>query len=220
MKCFEVKPLLSPYLDGMLTGNQMLALGQHFEHCDKCQREYELLRKTQQLLSKVGRCKAPDDLALKLRLAISRETARSRESYLRGLWIGLQNAIQGFMFPATAGLVSAVAMFALLMGFFALPLRAGSDVPIMLNTAPQLEQLEFSNSLSSIKDDSLVIEAYVGSNGRVQDYRLLSNPEQYKDLPSQLKNVLIFTRFRPATFMGRPTAGTAVLSFSQIRVKG
>lgn len=220
MNCTQTKSLLSPYLDGMVTGRQMLDLTRHFEACENCRREYELLRQTQQLLTKIGRRKAPEDLALKLRLAISREAARARQPYSHGLWIRVENAIQGFMVPATAGLISAVAIFAFLMGFLALPLRAGSDVPILLNTAPQLEQSGFSTALGEIKDDSLVIEAYVDSNGRVQDYRVLSNPQQPKELPTQLKNVLIFTTFRPATFMGIPTAGTAVLSFSKISVKG
>jgi hypothetical protein len=220
MKCSQAKSLLSPYLDGMVTGAQMLALSEHFESCAGCLREYQSLRQTQQLLTTVGRRKAPDDLGLKLRLAISREAARSRRDYFQGWWIRLENSIQAFMVPATAGLVSAVVIFGFLMGFLALPLQAGSDVPLVLNTAPQLEQSAFSNALGEIKDDSLVIEAYVDSNGRVQDYRVLSNPQQPKELPSQVKNVLIFTTFRPATFMGRPTAGTAVLSFSKISVRG
>ena len=220
MNCSHVQLLLSPYLDGVLTGSQMLKLNGHLETCEDCSHEYQLLRQTQQLLTAVGRRKAPDDLALKLRLAISREVARSREPFLYSLWVRLENAIQGFMVPATAGLASAVVMFVFLMGFLALPLRAGSDVPILLNTAPQLEHSEFSNSLTEIKDDSVVIEAYVDSNGRVQDYRVLSNPQEPKELPPLLKNVLIFTTFRPATFMGRPTNGTAVLSFSKISVKG
>ena len=65
-----------------------------------------------------------------------------------------------------------------------------------------------------------MIEAYVDANGRVQDYRVLSNPDTNKELPSQVKNMLIFTTFRPAMSMGRPTSGTAVLSFSRVSVKG
>jgi hypothetical protein len=220
MKCSQAKSLLSPYLDGMVTGAQMLALSEHFENCAGCFREYQSLRQTQQLLTRVGRRKVPADLGLKLRLAISREAARSPRAYFDGWWIRLENSIQAFMVPATAGLISAVVIFGFLMGVLALPLQAGSDVPLVLNTAPQLEQSAFSNALGEIKDDSLVIEAYVDSNGRVQDYRVLSNPQQPKELPSQVKNVLIFTTFRPATFMGRPTAGTAVLSFSKISVRG
>src|SRR5580698_6000351 len=190
MKCFEAKSMFSPYLDGAVTGAEMQALSRHLEACGDCQREYVSLRQTQQLLTKVGRRKAPDDLSLKLRLAISREVAQTRRSYFHDLWIRVENAIQGFMVPATAGLLTAVVIFGFLMGFLALPLQAdNSDVPTMLTTAPVLQQSAFGTALDSIKDDSLVIEAYVDSNGRVQDYRVLSNPQQdNKDLPSPVKN--------------------------------
>jgi hypothetical protein len=220
MNCSEAKSMFSPYLDGAVTGTEMLALTRHFDACANCQREYVSLRRTQQLLSSVGRRKAPADLSLKLRLAISREVARSQRPYFHGLRIRLENAVQGLMVPATAGLVTAVVIFGFLMGFFALPLQAGNpDVPLMMNTAPQLQQSAFGTPLDSISDDSLVIEAYVDSNGRVQDYRVLSSPDA-KGLPPQVKNMLIFTTFRPATSMGQPTSGRAVLSFSKISVKG
>jgi hypothetical protein len=90
----------------------------------------------------------------------------------------------------------------------------------MLYTAPQLQQSAFGAALDSINDDSLVIEAYVDSRGRVEDYRILSNPKDATALLPQVKNMLIFTTFRPATSMGRPTTGRAVLSFSKISVKG
>ena len=90
----------------------------------------------------------------------------------------LQNALNLFMVPATAGLVAAVVIFVVLMGFMA-PLQAdNSDVPLMLHTGPQLQQSAFGSALDSINDDSLVIEAYVDSKGRVQDYRILSNSKE------------------------------------------
>jgi hypothetical protein len=221
MKCAEAKSKFSPYLDGAVAGTEMLALTQHLESCGDCQRGYASLRQTQQLLAKVGRRKAPEDLNLKLRLAISREAAQSRRPRFHDLGVRIENAIHGFMVPATAGLLTAVVTFGFLMGFVALPLQADNpDVPLMLNTAPQLQQSAFGTALESISGDSLVIEAYVDSNGRVQDYRVLSNPQEQKDLPSQVKNMLIFTTFRPATSMGQPTPGRAVLSFSKISVKG
>ena len=223
MNCTEAKPMFSPYLDGEVTGAEMLAISEHLEECAGCHREYVSLGRTQQLLANVGRRKAPEDLSLKLRLAISREVARSRRPYFHDVGIRIENTINGFMVPATAGLVTAVVIFGFLMGFLALPLQAdNADVPLMLNTAPQLQQSAFGTALDSIKDDSLVIEAIVDSNGRVQDYRVLSNPqdEAQRDLPPQVKNMLIFTTFRPATSMGQPTSGRAVLSFSKISVKG
>jgi len=220
MTCTQVKLLLSSYLDGAMTGKMTLSLTGHVNACESCQQEYLALRQTQRLLATAGRRKAPADLALKLRLAISREAARSRQSTLAGAWVRFENAVSGFMVPATVGLLTAVVIFGSLMGFLALPLSAGNDVPLMLNTAPQLEASAFGTAVDSIKGDSLVIEAYVDANGRVQDYRVLSNPEATKELPPQVKNMLIFTTFRPATSMGRPTAGTAVLSFSRVSVKG
>jgi len=64
------------------------------------------------------------------------------------------------------------------------------------------------------------VEAYVDSNGRVQDFKILSSPGDTKDLTPELKNMLIFTTFKPATAFGQPTSGTAILSFSNIQVKG
>lgn len=222
MNCAEAKKMFSPYLDGQVSGAQMRALGRHIEACVRCEQEYTGLRQTQQLLSGLGPKKAPADLALKLRVAISREIAQSRRPRFQGALVRFENALNAFMVPATAGLVSAVVIFGLLLGFFALPgqLQASSDVPLLLYTAPQLEQSSFGSSFSSIGDDSVVIEAYVDANGRVQDYRILSEPDGDAGLLPKVKNMLIFTTFRPATSMGRPTAGTAVISFSKINVKG
>ena len=158
-----------------------------------------------------------------MRVAISREAAQKRRSRFEGVLVRFENALNAFMVPATAGLVSAVLIFGLLLGFIALPsqLQASSgDVPLMLYTAPQLEQSVFGTSLGSIGEDSVVIEAYVDANGRVQDYRILSESEDAKAVLPQVKNLLIFTTFRPALSMGRPTAGRAVISFSKISVRG
>jgi anti-sigma factor RsiW len=89
----------------------MLALTRHLDTCGRCQQEYVSLRRTQQLLMNVARRKAPADLSLKLRLAISREVSRSRRPYFHDLGIRVENAIRGFMVPATAGLAAAVVIF-------------------------------------------------------------------------------------------------------------
>jgi hypothetical protein len=224
MTCAQAKPLFSPYLDGAVTGKQMHDLSCHLESCDHCREQYVSLRRTQQLLARVGPRKATADLALKLQVAISQEVAQSRRRYLDGVQVRWQNALNVFMVPATAGLSAAVVIFVVLMGFMA-PLQAdNSDVPLMLHTAPQLQQSAFGSALDSINDDSLVIEAYVDSKGRVQDYRILSNSKEDDPLLPQLKkNMLIFTTFttfRPALSMGRPTTGRAILSFSRVSVKG
>jgi Putative zinc-finger len=220
MTCAQAKSMLSAYLDGAITGKQMFSLGRHLEDCGSCEQQYQSLRRTQQLLANVGRAKAPEDLSLKLRLAISREVARARQPYFGNLALRIENSLRGFMVPATAGVVATIAIFALLTGFIT-PVQAdSSDVPLLLSTKPELQESSFGMTMGAINQDSLVIEAYVNANGRVTDYRILSDPDKLKDLPHPIKNMLIFTTFRPATSMGMPRAGRAILSFSKISVKG
>jgi hypothetical protein len=223
LECPQAKRLFSPYLDGAVTGSQMLALQRHLSECATCNGEYQGLRRTQQLLVNMRRPKVPADLGLKLRLAISRETEAAKRGRLEGVKVRLENAFEAFMVPATAGFLSALIIFGIAMVYFVAPssLQAGNDVPlVMVNTAPQLQQSAFGMTLDTIDADSLVIEAYVDANGRVQDYRILSDTQESKEVLPQVKRMLIFTTFRPALSMGRPTPSRAVLSFSKISVKG
>jgi len=226
MKCAQYKELFSPYLDGHVSGAEMFALTEHLKGCASCAREYAEVQRTLQLIVKMNKAKAPADLPLRLRLAISRESTQARRRRFEGAMVRLSNGLNAFMVPATAGVLSAVLTFGLLLGFFALPQQleaSSSDVPLMFYTGPQLEQSAFGTSIGSmgsIGDDSVVIEALVDANGRVEDYRILSQPDDAKAVMSQVKNLLIFTTFHPALSMGRPTAGRAVISFSKISVKG
>src|SRR5215467_15102661 len=108
LQCPEAKQLFSPYLDGAVTGTEMLALQNHMSGCQGCKQEYQALRRTQQLLTGVERPKVPADLGLKLRLAISREAAQARRPPFEGLLVRLENALGAFMVPAMAGFLSAL----------------------------------------------------------------------------------------------------------------
>jgi hypothetical protein len=220
MNCSQARSLFSPYLDGVLNGRQMRDLGNHLAQCAACSHESALLADTQRAVSSLGRHPAPPELALQLRVALSQEAARARGHSFAGLQVRLENALNAFMVPATAGVLSAIVFFGLLIGLFALPVQANNDVPTMLYTPPVLAQSPFSNGMERINADSIVVEAYIDANGRVQDYRILSAPNEANEIRPQLENMLIFTTFRPATAFGQPTSGRAVLSFSKINVTG
>jgi Putative zinc-finger len=224
MKCAEYKRLLSPYLDGQVSGAEMFALQNHMKECASCAREYAEVQRTLQLVIALNKAKAkaPADLPLRLRLAISRESAPARRRRFEGAMVRLSNAIHAFMVPATAGALTAVLIFGILLGFFALPqqLRASADVPLMLYIGPQLKQSVFGTSLGTVGEDSVVIEAYIDVNGRVQDYRILSESDDAKAELPEVKNLLIFTTFSPALSMGVPIPSRAVISFSKISVRG
>lgn len=223
LTCAEAGEWLSPYLDGAVTGTEMHRLQRHLTECSRCTGEFQSLRSTQRLLSEMPGVSHPADLGLKLRLAISREAALARRGRYEGMRVRLEDTLRAFMVPATAGLVCALLIFGLVTAILAMPgpLQANTeDVPLVLNTGPELQQSVFSTSLSSMDADSLVIEAYVDQNGRIQDYKILSDSSASQQLLPEVKRMLIFTTFRPAMSMGHPISSRAVLSFAKINVRG
>ncbi len=222
MNCTDARSWFSSYLDGALTGGQMQRLSEHLENCPGCAAEYAELRRTQHLVAALGRKRAPADLALKLRVAISREAAQRRQRVWNRWSVRIEDAVNGFMLPATAGLVSAVIFFGVMIGFFALPSSvsaADQEVPIFY-TPPQLATVPVESGIANAIPESVVVETLVDAQGRVQDYRIISGPKDASRYTTQLDNVMIFTTFRPATSFGRPTMGRAVVSFAKINVKG
>jgi hypothetical protein len=213
---------MSSYLDGAVTRDQWAQIGEHLETCVQCSTQYESLRETQKLIGSLGRKLAPPAVALRVRVALSQELANARHHRWEALLVRWRNAFDAVMVPATAGLITTIIIFGLLISFLYYPaqLSAANDVPTAFYTPPELRfaPLELATGVSNT--DALIVEAYVDANGRVQDYRILSGPDDMKSLPPDLKNVLIFTTFRPATSFGRPTSSRAILSFSKIQVKG
>lgn len=222
MNCTETRSLLSLYLDGAVTGRQMGDIGQHLQECSSCKTHYVLLKQTQGVVAQLKRS-APPDLGLRIRVALSHEIARQKRPMFRDIIARMDEALKGVMVPATAGALSAIIFFALLIGFFAMPQPAqarSNDVPTMLYTQPELTFSPFGWQASNIEADSIVVDVSVGANGRVQDYRIISGPSNSAEMMTQLNSMLIFTQFRPATSFGQPVAGRAVLSFAKVNVKG
>jgi hypothetical protein len=225
MTCSEARLLISPYLDGVVPSQQMREFSEHMKDCRACAQEYRMLRMTQNAVAGLGRKALPPELGLRLRVMVSQEAALRRRPVWAALQLRLEHALRAFMVPATAGALSAIVIFGLLIGMFALPapLRASNDdVPTKLYTPPQLVLSPFAGSFSSDSDDAVVIEALVDEDGRVQDYRIISAPASFvrEKMVSRLENMLIFTVFQPARAFGRPTSGRAIISFSRISVQG
>ena len=221
MTCSVAKGLMSSYLDGAVTRGQLTHMNEHLRDCVECAARFASVQRMQSVVGSLGRKVAPPDLNLKLRVAISQEIANSRRSRWDRLRVHWENAFNATMVPATAGVVTTLIIIGLLISFlYPAQVRAANDVPTMLYTPAQLQSAPFELSMGAANEDSLVVEAYVGPDGRVQDYRILSAPEDAAAVLPQLKNMLIFATFQPATAFGQPTASRVVLTFSKVLVKG
>ena len=54
MNCHRVSSLISAYIDGELTGVEMLEIRRHFDDCQSCSLQYESLRETKQMLARLS----------------------------------------------------------------------------------------------------------------------------------------------------------------------
>jgi len=221
MTCSAAKGLMSSYLDGAVTRRQMAQMDEHLRTCLECATRFASVQQTQSLVASLGRKPAPPELALKLRVALSQELANSHRSQWERMQVRWENAFNAIMVPATAGALATLIVFGMLISvLWPAQVRASNDVPTMLYTPPELKSTPFELTMGVANADSLVVEAYVGADGRVLDYRILSAPEDAEAVLPQLKNMLIFATFRPATAFGQPTSSRVVLTFSRVQVKG
>jgi hypothetical protein len=219
MRCTEARPLFSSYLDRAVSGTEMHEISRHLEQCADCQKEYVLLENTRSLISSLGRRQPPSDLALKIRVAISGTRARNSLSLFQRGVLRLENTFQGFMFPATAGVLSAVIFFGVLIVLLVpAQVSANDDVPSTFYTPPRLQVSEYPENQLSL-DSPVVIETYVDTTGRVESFRIISGRDD-EEVKAQLNRALLFTIFVPAQSFGRPVPGKAIMSFSHINVKG
>jgi Putative zinc-finger len=222
--CKKIQSSFSAYLDGAVNGRQMQQIAQHLETCTGCASEFTALRAMQLSLSALGPAKAPADLGLKLRLAISHERANKQSSWLDALSLKWDNTVRPMLVQVSAGFAGAVILIGgigLLLGMVAAPEPVmANDEPLGAMTAPHyLYSTVDPSAIVSDHDSVIVVEAMVDAKGRVYDYHIVSGPED-QAVNTQVVNQLLVSVFQPASVFGAPVRGRVVLTFSGISVHG
>jgi len=232
-KCMEVRSRFSSYLDGAISGQEMQEIarhleggesrGQRIEGCEACARELAAWRLTQNALGRLGPAKAPDDLALKLRIAISHENARRQSRWTDWASLAWDNSVRPSLVQVSAGVAGSVLLgcMVLLLGAVAAPQPVlANDEPLGAITEPHLLSSAFSaGDLVSPHDAPVVVEALVNASGRVYDYKIVSGPQ---DESTRIKVAyqLLGDLFQPASAFGVPVRGRVLMTFSGISVHG
>lgn len=243
-QCKSIRERFSAYLDGALTGVAMQQIAAHLASCAECEHEFAGWRAMQAALVELGPAKAPVDLALRLRVALSQEQARTPRQSLARWQVRWKNTLAPFLLRASAGFASAVLLLgtaAMLVGAFASPqpveardvsddaatsprflysMLASSTPETTPSDAARTPNSHVARAAVTVNDaNSVVVEAYINSSGRVYDYRIISGPDNATSR-AQVENLLLFSVFEPARVFGEPVRGVAVLSFSGVSVQG
>jgi len=227
MNCKQARAEFSAYLDGAVSGAVMQALARHLEDCAECCAEFAQWRAMQNALAAMGPAKAPADLGLRLRVALSQRLAPERLTWRDRLELSWKNTVGPLALQAGAGLASAVVMIGtviLLLGVASAPEQAvASDEPTGAATAPHFLYASAGSDtrliLPAADAQPIVVQAYISASGYVYDYRVVSG-DVSGEVRSLLANKLLFSRFEPATLFGQPTRGRVLLSFAGISVRG
>ena len=224
--CTAAQAGFTDYLDGLLNGHEMQEIAAHLRGCSSCAREWESLRSTQSSLASLGPVPEPEDLLLRIRVAVSQERARKHRSRLESFGLAWRNTVGPFVLQAAAGFASAVLLLGtviLMVSMFTQPekAQANADEPLGMATAPHLLYLSSGADGDDINAAAppVVVEAYINDEGQVYDYRIVSGPTD-ATTRRQVENLLLFSVFEPARFFGQPVRGLAVLSFSGVSVRG
>ncbi len=223
-KCAHFREQFSEYLDGAVTGAVMHEIAGHLEVCSGCAAEFAEWRNAQSLISSIGPAKAPADLSLRLRVALSQESANTVEEKLARGRVRWENTFLPLVWRATAGFASTVALMggvALLIGMFASPEPLlARDEPLGKVSSPRFlyTSVEPAGGVAE-GSNPVVVLAFVNGEGRVYDYKIISGNADPKTR-SQLEDSLVFSVFAPAQVFGQPVPGTVLRSFSRVPVRG
>jgi hypothetical protein len=223
-QCGKVRSSFSAYLDGAVNGRQMQSIARHLESCAECSDEFDGLQSMQRSLSLLGPAKAPADLAMRLRIAISHEVAAKETTWRDKLALKWENTIRPLAVQVSAGAACSVALVGSIMvalGLFAAPQPVmANDEPLGAMTTPHyLYSAVMPRPIVTNHDSAIIVEAMVNDRGQVYDYNIVSGPED-ATVRSQVIDQLLLSVFEPARVFGAPVRGRVVMTFSGISVQG
>lgn len=212
--CLEIRSHFSDCLDGLCDADSLRSVRFHLRYCGACQEELGRWETIQGDLRSLPRQQVPTELALRLRVQLSQAL---HSNLLSRLLVHLENGLRPLLLPASAGVLTAVICFGLILGAGVPPASNVPDVPLGTGTPPrvwELAPIDFATG-----DQPVVLVTYIDAGGRVKNYKVLSGPST-PDLMQHLDRILFLGLFLPATSLGKPTEGQMVLSLRRITVRG
>jgi hypothetical protein len=233
MNCDRSPELVSSLLDQQLTAGEREAALAHVDSCGECRWRFRLWQGLRQILQASQAAAPPEDLGVRLRVAAShaqqwqwlrRHPLRLVAHWTAPLRLAFERLAKPMALPLAGGLLSALLLFGSVLQQ-AFPDGVRNDVPTMMYTDPDGQVVDWTlDNMHYFEDgqdtprlepvnaeitgNATVVEVTVDPDGRVADYTVVRG-----QLPSEAKNLFMWSRFTPATLFGQPTWGKKLVLF-------
>jgi len=234
MRCQNAQELISLLLDRNLPEGQRDNVLAHARWCRRCGAHLESAQELRGALRNMAQPAVPPVLSAKLRVLASHDRARrvARRNFSTRLQHGydnlrlaFDNLMRPFAVPFTGGILSAVVVFSLLVPNLSFPHNYG-DEPGMIDidfTFPDGKVVGATDDTlgpetrlepvsASILPGERAIDLVIDEQGQVRDYSVI-----HGDLTPDMINVILLSRFTPATYSGQPTWGSIRVVFPHHR---
>ncbi len=182
---------------------------------------------TDNALRTLAPVKAPEDLALRIRLALSHEKVRAERRFFGRLQYRMDLFVENTLRPMGLQVaVATIALLAVIGGGLMLGTVApqqtveANDEPLSGFSAPRyMYSLAGEQQVvGSVTDEPLVVQAMVDPAGRVYDYRVISGKLDGAT-EQALRQRMLTGVFQPAHVFGQPVRGRVVLTFADVVVR-
>jgi len=225
MSCEYVQERLSPLLDERVSAEERGVVLAHLDACKDCGARYAFLQDQRSELRNLATPPVPANLRQRLLVMASRERARTltrltlqaRVRHVTDrLHLLFDNMMRPFGLPIASGLLSAIALFAMLAPSLSSAHPAGADRSTDLVTEPEVTKLLPTRDGPVIEDpdpnvDSkyqTILDLQISPDGKVWNWDVMQGT-----LTPELKQMILFSRFQPATVFGQPTWGEVIVLF-------
>jgi hypothetical protein len=225
MSCPITPELISSLLDRRLAAEERENALAHVDSCRTCNAHFNSMQNVRAGLRKMDAEPVPPDLTHRLRVLAShervRQLARASLSARVASWMSrmellFDNIMRPVAMPFASGILSALVLFGLLTPNFSYSRDLEFDPSIDLVTVPDGEVVGGYGVIPRLKtvgdatsNDGTVVELSVDQNGKVRNWRVIRG-----ELTYDVKNIILFSTFTPATYFGRPIAGKILVTVS------
>jgi Putative zinc-finger len=226
MSCENVQKRISLLLDRKLPARERENMLAHIEACHECELRFDMMQNQIAMVRGLGQPAIPDDLKARLSVLASHECERAAtrvslsarlKQWASSLELEFDNLMRPVALPFTGGVLSSLLIFALLVPnvsfsrnvpgqeFFTAP--SGTLVNNPADTInPEVTDAPRIVTVDAEGDYVNVVALEIDESGKVVDWSILKG-----QLTEDMKSIIVWSRFQPATTFGVKTSGTITI---------